>query len=269
MADWLPPPPQTGASNALTSDFRPRSNSELLDAAFEIYRRHFLVLMAVSVFAAIPTAIAAYVGENGILLQSTDVLLNSLLVRLAGLLLSPFVTGAIACVTSAAYLGQQVDLGQIARMVFQRPVRLFVTTLSAAFLIGLGLVFFIVPGFIFYKRYFAVLPVVLFERLGTGATLKRSRELSNGSGSRIFGLIGAVFLFSILVSAFLGGMIGSITHGAARAVGELMTYTIITPFSTIAATLLYYDIRIRKEGYDIELMAQALPGASPELEPSV
>ncbi|MDQ6737468.1 MAG: hypothetical protein M3Z30_07185 [Gemmatimonadota bacterium] len=240
------------------SDFRPRSSSELLDAAFEIYRRHFLVLMAISVFAAIPDAAASYVSEGAILTQSTGGLMNGLLVRLAGLLISPFTTGAVAVTTSIAYLGGTVDLGNVLRVVFARPVRLFFATLTVAFLVGFGLVLFIVPGFIAYKRYFAVLMVVLFEDRSIGKAMSRSRELADGNGTRIFGLIGAVFLFAILVSMFLAGGLTAVTHGAPRVIGRMIIIMVVNPFATIVATLLYYDIRIRKEGYDIELMAEAL-----------
>lgn len=240
------------------SDFRPRSSSELLDAAFEIYRRHFLVLMAISVFAAIPAAAASYVSERAILTQSTDALMNGVLVRLAGLLISPFTTAAVAVTTSIAYLGEHVELGHVLHVVFAKPIRLFFAMVSVALLVGFGLILLIVPGFVAYKRYFAVLMVVLFEDRSIGKAMTRSRELADGNGSRIFGLIGAVFLFAILVTMFLAGGLSAVTHGAPREIGRLIIITVVNPFSTIVATLLYYDIRIRREGYDIELMAEAL-----------
>ena len=250
------------------SDFRPRSSSELLDAAFEIYRRHFLVLMAISVFAAIPAAAASYVSDQAILTQSSGALMNGVLVRLAGLLISPFTAGAIAVTSSFAYLGEPVELGHVLRVVFAKPFRLFLAMISVAILVLLGLVLFIVPGFVAYKRYFAVLMVVLFEDKSMGKALPRSRELAAGNGTRIFGLIGAVFLFTVVVTMFLAGGLTAVTHGATREIGRLIIITVVNPFSTIVATLLYYDIRIRKEGYDIELMAEALVPSSLVPQPS-
>ncbi len=254
------------------SDFRPRSNSELLDAAFEIYRRHFLVLMAISVFAAIPAVLASYVAANAISAAtalSPASLLNGLLFRFVGLLISPFTTGAVACAVSAAYLGNDVELGSVLRATFAHPWRLFITMMAVGLLIGFGLILFIVPGLVFYKRYFSVLMVVLFEDRRLGDSMRRSRELAKGNGTRIFGLIGAVLVFSILVSMFLAFGLQSISSRPLQEVGRLVIYTVINPFTTIVATLLYYDIRIRKEGYDIELMTQALGVASPLAEPSV
>ncbi|HEY5087869.1 MAG TPA: hypothetical protein VII66_10970, partial [Gemmatimonadaceae bacterium] len=145
------------------SDFRPRSGSEILDAAFEIYRRHFSVFIAISIFAAIPSALASYIGQAALTLQQTDGLFTSVLVRLVGALVGPFIEGALACATSAAYLGNQVDFEQSVRAAFRRPGRLFVAMFTKWILMGLGLIFFIVPGLFVFKRYFALPMTILFE----------------------------------------------------------------------------------------------------------
>ena len=242
------------------SDFRPRSNSEILDAAFEIYRRHFAVFVAINIFAAIPWAISTYVGQAAILLHQPDGLLTSGLIRLVGVLVSPFTEGALACATSAAYLGAPVDFEQSVRAALARPVRLFFAMITKWILLVLGLILLIAPGLIVFKRYFALPMTVLFEDNGVRAAIRRSRELSADNGSRIFLLLGGVIAFTFLVSLTLGQTVASLAHGSAAltAVGTLIITAAISPFGTIVATLLYYDIRIRHEGYDIELMTRAL-----------
>lgn len=245
------------------SDFRPRSNSEILDAAFEIYRRHFAVFVAISVFAAIPSAIASYIGEAALPLQATDGIFNSAMVSFLGLFIMPFTEGSMACVASSAYLGNRVDIGQSVRTAFSRPGRLFVAMVTKWILLGFGFVLFVAPGLIIYKRYFALPMTVLFEDTTVGDAIARSRELSRGNGKRIFSLNGGVFLFSMVVMLTLGQTVASISHGAIAAVGRLVINMTISPFGTIVATLLYYDVRIRREGYDIELMTQALDLGTP------
>ncbi len=252
------------------SDFRPRSNSELLDAAFEIYRRYFTVFIAINVFVAVPLAISAYFGQSAILLQHTDGLFSSTLIRIAAALVSPFIEGAIACATSAAYLGKQVDFEQAIRAAFSRPAQLFVAMIAKWVLIFLGLILFIAPGLVVFKRYFALPMTVLFENNKVGDAISRSRDLADGNGTRIFSLLGGVFLFVFIASTTLLQLATAVAHSAVgAAVATLILTTAISPFSTIVATLLYYDIRIRKEGYDIELMAQALDAASPPSYPAL
>jgi hypothetical protein len=253
---------------ALMSDFRPRSNSEILDASFEIYRRHFSVFVAISVFAAIPGAISAYIAEPALALQRTGGLFNSALVSSLVLFIAPFTEGAMTSAASSAYLGRRVDFEQSVRNAFSHAGWLFVAMVRKWLLLLFGLVFFVVPGLVIFKRYFALPMTVLFEDNTAGAAIARSRHLSNGNGRRIFSLNGGVFLFSMLVMLTLQQAITSFTHGAISAVGQLAVNAAVSPFGTIVATLLYYDIRIRREGYDIELMTQALDADSPVLNPA-
>lgn len=248
------------------SDFRPRSSSEILDASFEIYRRYFAVFLAINVFAAIPWAASSYIGQTALLQHQTTGLFTSFLIRLFGALISPFTEGAMACAASAAYLGEAVDLQTAVRAAFAHPGRLFAAMVVKGLLIMLGLICFLVPGFVLFKRYFALPMTVLFEDNKVGGAMSRSRELSNGNGKRIFGLIGGVYVFTLVVTIFLTQSVASLFHGAAAiAVATLIIAGAITPFVTIVTTLLYYDIRIRREGYDIELMAQALGATAPPL----
>ena len=249
------------------SDFRPRSGSEILDAAFEIYRRHFTVFIAISVFAAIPWAIASYVSETAVLSQQPAELASSLLITLLGFVVAPFTEGAMTAAASAAYLGSSVDFGRSFRAAFARPGRLFFAMCVKWILMGFGLVLFIAPGCIVFKRYFALPMTVVLEDNNVGDAISRSRTLSNGNGVRIFVLVGGVLFFTMLISLSVGGTITSVAHGTLAAAIRLILGTVITPFSTIVATLLYYDIRIRREGYDIELMTQALNAAPPLVQP--
>ena len=245
------------------SDFRPRSNSEILDAAFEIYRRHFSVFVAMSVFAAIPGAISSYIAEPALSLQQPGGLFNSALVSSLALFIAPFTEGSMTCAASSAYLGKPVDFEQSVRSAFSHAGWLFVAMVRKWVLMLLGLTFFLVPGLIVFKRYFALPMTVLFEDNSAGAAVARSRSLSDGNGRRIFSLNGGVFVFSLIVTLTLEQTITSFSHGAIAAVGQLLVNAAVSPFGTIVATLLYYDIRIRREGYDIELMAQALDADSP------
>jgi hypothetical protein len=39
---------------------------------------------------------------------------------------------------------------------------------------------------------------------------------------------------------------------------------LLSPVSAIAVTLLYYDFRIRKEGFDLEMLSQSIGGPATE-----
>lgn len=250
------------------SDFRPRSISEILDASFEIYRRHFAIFVAISVFATVPWSISAYMSQTALRMQQSGALGTtgvSVSVILLGLCIAPFTEGALTAAASAAYLGNPVDFSQVIHVAFRNPGRLFIAMCTKWLVMGIGLIFFIVPGLIVFKRYFALPMTVVLEDNTVGDAISRSRTLAVGNGGRIFLLVGGVLVFVFIVTIYLSGFITSLAHGALGAVARLLLATVLSPFGTIVSTVLYYDIRIRREGYDIELMAQAL-NTAPSLE---
>lgn len=250
------------------SDFRARTNAEILDAAFEIYRRYFWTFFAISVVATIPSGVARYlIGQSSTLeLASKPYLL--LLSWIGAGIIAPFAEAAFVTTASNAYLGVPVDVGDSIRSAFVRPLQLSVLVWTRAILLVLGGALLIVPGLIVYKRYFAIVAAFNIEKLSARAARKRSRELSNDNGKRIFFLLGAVALFSIIAGAMLGGFLSTIVKGALAALLYLVAISLFAPFATIVMTLLYYDIRIRREGYDIELLAGALDASAPVTAPA-
>jgi hypothetical protein len=87
--------------------------------------------------------------------------------------------------------------------------------------------------------------------------------------------VGILILVAILtgivqgvIVAFLFGVVsvtGNEVAGAiADAVGQTASAALTTPLSAAVLTVLYFDLRVRKEGFDLELMARRL-GAGPEV----
>jgi hypothetical protein len=140
--------------------------------------------------------------------------------------------------------------------------------------VGLGLAGFAF-GILLSARYTLSLPAVLLEDIRGRAGIRRSVQLSLGRRGQIFvalllGLLlsySAVILFEgpfYLVIAVMGikgqlpnwlilGISVSGTVGAAVA----------SPLLMIALVLCYYDLRIRKEGFDLQHMMTSLPTPDP------
>lgn len=122
-------------------------------------------------------------------------------------------------------------------------------------------------------RFMFLPQVVMIEGLSAGAALGRAIKL----GAKNWYRIGAVFLFTTLIQmslleAFLlplglalyfAGYIKEdfLLHPAGRVIYssvESLVSLLTLPVWMICFTLLYFDSRIRKEGYDVELLAQQL-----------
>ncbi len=115
-------------------------------------------------------------------------------------------------------------------------------------------------------RWFSASYAVVIEGKGPIAGLGRSWNLVTGSWWRVFG-IGLVFVIIvtavIMVIGIPVGIIGAIIGGAAAGeggaafVGTLagsLATVLVTPFAYIAGALLYFDLRVRKEGFDLDAL---------------
>lgn len=120
--------------------------------------------------------------------------------------------------------------------------------------------------------YFALVPAVIVEGLGTGAALRRSWQLARGGRLRILTVFGICWVITILP---LMGIMVVTGMGMAfwdpDSVEQMMTSQIYMqnvvgslvgaltlPILLACLVLLYFDRRIRQEGYDLEAAADAL-----------
>ena len=120
----------------------------------------------------------------------------------------------------------------------------------------------------------AVMPAIIVEGHRARGALSRAAQLLSGSKWRVLGhvivysltVLGLWFVLSIPL-IFMGLASGADTQSFARtAVGVVMNGAVsilITPITLIATTLLYYDLRVRKEEYDLNRLSQEMGIAAP------
>ena len=115
--------------------------------------------------------------------------------------------------------------------------------------------------------------IVVVEKMGPIAALGRAWKLSGGNRWRIFGIQVLLFILNLVLSLLIGGIFGGLAAagGESGTPGQLgvsnivqslvnLASTIIwAPVEWIAFTVLYYDLRVRKEAFDLQLAAEALP----------
>ncbi len=114
-------------------------------------------------------------------------------------------------------------------------------------------------------RLALVTEAIAIEGIAYGPAFKRSRVLMSGKISAavvifLFGLaIGSVAdVLSWLPTSTLGGLIGGPIVAILETTADQLTDVLVAPFLAIAFTLLYYDSRIRKEAFDLEILARNL-----------
>ena len=133
-----------------------------------------------------------------------------------------------------------------------------------------------VLGILNYLRVSLAEVAGVVEGLGVNASLRRSRMLVAGRKGRIFLallLVYALYMvaaglqlpFAMLAQASRGSAHVLLVVGA-LVVGFVAT-SLVLPIASIGFTLFYLDERVRREGYDIELLLQrSIAGAAPPSE---
>jgi hypothetical protein len=123
-----------------------------------------------------------------------------------------------------------------------------------------------IVGSFYLTASWIVAPIVIVvEGLGPIAALSRSWALCSGNRWRIIGIQALLFLLNIVLSALIGSIFaigGQSGSGTTIVVQNLVNFasTIVwAPVEWLAFTVLYYDLRVRKEAFDLQLAAEALP----------
>ena len=259
--------------------FRARSATEIVDGTFRLYREHFVPFLTLSTLVYLPV-IAMMIPlmgmMNGTIEDPAALGFGFMAIFVVSVLWYPVMWGALMLSASERYLGRDIETGEAVRRAFGKFGALFGSWLVKWLLVMVGFFLLIIPGFYFIARYFAIPATVLFEDRGVGDSLARSSQLSIGQKGRILGtlalawaiLFGISFAVTMVVSIiagvlmFRGGpdaMTGS--SSLLLQLPGMLAYIFGLPIIVITETLLYYDARIRQEGYDIELMSAQLERA--------
>ena len=247
---------------------RPMSLSELLDASFGLYRRQFVPLVFVAIASqAIPLGLNVYVQAAGGMIEHP--------VAYAVALISAMVLGQVGIATSTfmvaeAYLGGSISTQDAFRKAQPFIGRLIATAFASGLLFMIGLILLVVPGIIFICALAVTAPALVLENQPSAtAAMSRSWNLTKGFRGKVFG----AYLVAFLLISLPGLALGAFGVAAAAASNSLDSGILIFlvlqmalqvlayPFMYVLTTLLYYDLRVRKEAYDLEMLSSSLGAA--------
>jgi len=263
---------------------RPLTLGELLDRVFQIYRYRFGILVGIAAVAYVPMLIFSLykvwvpqAASHNLALAEVAAALVLIVLRLLAVVAA---MAATIMVVSAVYLDRPIGVSEAYRRVSGMLLRLFFIMIGMSIGIGIGVVLLIVPGIILALMWSLAIPVAVLEDTGLGESLSRSRYLTAGHRGRVFAIYLLYLAILVALEFSLAVPIGALAaiKGASTAAflrssaGALIEYVfgfvvgaLVTPVLTIALSLLYYDERVRKEAFDIQLMMSALdadPAAS-------
>lgn len=242
----------------IDSNLRARSISEIVDAAFSLYRQHFLQYVMVTAIAYSPVLVLTLLSPKAMQPQTPSDLLAVVPIYLVSFITMSLVAGVVARMGSDVYLGRDPDVARTLRDVVPRVPALIIASLLNALLLVIGFVFLVVPGVYVFVRNFAVWPAIVLERVGPFKAFSRSGALSKGHKWHILGTLALSYGIYMVLSwgvLFLMRATGSLVVTVlASSLFNVFAYPVVN----LVTTVLYYDCRIRNEGFDLEHMTSAL-----------
>lgn len=241
---------------------RPRSATEIVDAAFQLYRRDPLTYLLVSAVCYTPILVLqlTIIGTGAQLQDQINRLTGGFVgITLLGYWVSlSLMNAVIVRLSSEDYLGRRLEPAVAVRDALLRLPFVMVGLLFKYLLMMVGFIIFFIGMFYMLARYFAVTEGIVLEGRGVFAALGRSSSLSRGRKWHILWtslLAFLIFFIVYLAIATVGAMVGNqVIATILTVVASILAY----PLFAITEMLLYYDARVRNEGYDIEMMAEAI-----------
>jgi hypothetical protein len=264
-----------------TPALRPLAVGEILDTALAVYRRHaFALWKIVAVVLALPAALSGAIAvaqhqihDSNASSTGASVVLLSFVADFVTVLAVFLAISAAYRLVADAYLGREIDPAASIRFGMRRVLSVlwvFVLVLLGVFL---ALCLFVVPGVYLAVCWSIAVPVLLGENLRGRAALRRSRALVRGRWWPCCGvlvltgvLVGIVqAAFALIITAVTGDSSSDPLIFFTSAISSLLSSTLVLPFQVAVTTVLYIDLRVRKEGFDVQLLSHALePGGAGE-----
>jgi len=112
--------------------------------------------------------------------------------------------------------------------------------------------------------YALIVPAVLIEGQNATPSLRRSRDLVKGHRGKVFCVMFIINLLQGILAlgvSMVSGMIFNSDSAGGAVLNSAMNNLLsifLTPLGIVATILLYYDMRIRKEGFDLEMLSRAI-----------
>jgi hypothetical protein len=266
---------------------RPRGVGEILDAAFRLCFTHWRPLLTATLVVVVPVQILATIVLFSAFpegLTTDEELLGTeaaeqLSLLTAGVVVSSLLTSLMVLLTIAAcfkavadaYLGTVPDWRASVRFATKRLAPLLV--ISILYLVGvmLGTFALIIPGIFLAVAWSLCFPAALVEGARGFGALKRSFQLVRGRWWPVFGalLVGVILvavISSILEFVFLAPAFFTeslLAVAVLSGLSSIVGYAISTPLQAAIVAIVFFDQRVRKEGLDLELLAQSLGTQAP------
>ena len=267
---------------------QPMDFTDILDGTFSLYRNHFRLFMSVLAIYGI----ALFTTSLGVIFEATGHISPGMALVIWGATscaafpVTVLSFGGLIYAGAQTYLRRDVTASDALRRGFLRFWPYFISNLLWFLVVaGLSATLIGIPFALFLGTRWGLFGMpALLEGCAARAALKRSSALVKGTWWRVFGITLALLLLWVMLSFILKSTVGfvliltgvtesvnlpemlrrmvippspaevGVLYYAIAAFTDSVATVLTIPILNIGSVLLYFDLRIRKEGFDIEMM---------------
>lgn len=234
---------------------RPRDLGTLLSDSFRVMRDHPGPILAMAAAIVVPVHLivsgiglerltSPYRMDPGRAEQFIPTIVSFFVI-------APLVTAATIHMLGAVSEGRRPHAGRCLQAGLDAFAPLFLAVLIAAAGIAVGLAALVLPGLYLLVRWLFVAQCVVIEDKRGFDALARSSQLVRDNWWRTFGIVLVTQLVAaipaVLVSVPLAAAAKSADRELPGLAGDMLADIVTVPFVAIVITLLYYDLRARRE----------------------
>lgn len=243
---------------------------DVFDRAFFVYKRQFFNLIGLYSVALFP-----FIFLNGLAVLNPELMLLSSFASGFSTLVGYLAEAVLVVLIAQVVLDRKIDRREaIGTVLSWRFFAIFGTILMWGILLTAGLLFCIIPGVYLYVIFAFLIQVMAIEGTYGIGSFRRSWNLAQGSWWMIFGILIAVFaliitlsssITAILLKAFGVGINDvffsdepDLAFSNVYQMSTQIATILLNPLEVCIITMLYFNLRVKKEGFDLVQQARRM-----------
>ncbi len=215
----------------------------------DIYKQAFGTVWVVALILLVPMVILNAIADgNGWFLN--------LIASVYQIVATVWLAGTIVKIVEDVESDGVVDasVGELFGLVAPRLFSLFLLSLVVGILVGIGMIFFIIPGVILALMWIVSTPSMMVENKGVFESMSRSSDLTRQNRMRILG-VGLLLIVAYIVIGLVVVLLAAITP-ILGIIGGIAIAVAAYPYLAVLPSVLYFNLVEVKGG-------QVVPGGGP------
>jgi hypothetical protein len=263
---WEQPPQQPEFTKTTSTTAKPPPGTsgtgrfmigEVLGQTFSVIFANIVPFGLLAIMMLSPPYILAYLFAPLVFQGPTGI---GMPLAVFGFIIAIFLTSyllwaALVYGTFQELRGRRASLGDC----MSRGLRLIFPVIGVAILVGiatgLGFFLFIIPGLIVMTILWVAIPAAIIERQGVFKSLGRSARLTSGYRWKIFFVAVIFFVIQIVTNLVADMFVSAVSSVGAYFVINLLLTAALTLVSGVITAVSYHQLRLAKEGADINEIA--------------